>query len=730
MDTKLKSTHKIGIILMLAVVILPAVLTTLFYPVFYNKEKSNQIAEDYVAYLPESSLKTLYMGSYILYQDAMELMENKKYLPSDIFLSEDIQNAADSEYNSIEDNLNQQIYEWRKSFQSKAGQLDYSVFNGDGKQILSNLTDGSLDTYLDPQSAAAEMLNSQKYAAVLVLGFNSVQGLKVDEYLDEKKIESHDYEGELYSLHAGNLLAESAELHEYVYSVKSPSNITIVYAIEANSELIYSESVISGPASLYYTDEYRMWLLISLTVVGLAAIILPFIRPLGIGESKISQMPAEAAIMLVFVIMLGCNAAASVIYQTCSGEYRDIVMHFVGRQVIADTIVMAFNVAIWSVIFGLWYSAISSLRKILVYGPWEYIKKHSYIYRIFPFLKKQLKRLYNYLTHFDLSDTSNKMIIKIVLVNFAAIFMISIFWAFGIFLAVIYSVILFFALRKYFEDIKCKYQKMLDATSQIAEGKFDVDIEDDLGMFNSYKMQIKKIRTGFKKAVDKEVRSHNMKTELVTNVSHDLKTPLTAIITYINLLKDEKITEEERRSYIDTLDKKSMRLKALIEDLFEISKADSGNVSLNIVDVNLANLIRQVYFELSEKAEEAGLEFKINLPEKAVLQLDSQKTYRIFENLLVNCIKYSLSGTRVYVDMSEDAEGVSVEIKNIAASELNLNTPDLTERFVRGDMSRNTDGSGLGLAIAKSFTEIQGGSLEINVDGDLFKVRLHFNRRS
>ena len=221
-----------------------------------------------------------------------------------------------------------------------------------------------------------------------------------------------------------------------------------------------------------------------------------------------------------------------------------------------------------------------------------------------------------------------------------------------------------------------------------------------------------------------------MKAELITNVSHDLKTPLTAIITYVNLLKDPGLTEEQRREYLDTLERKSLRLKVLIEDLFEVSKANSGNITLNLMAVDIVNLIRQVHFEMKDKLDEAGLDVRMSLPdEKIILSLDSQKTYRIYENLLGNVAKYALRGTRVYVNGFEINDTVVITIKNISAKELTVDASELSERFVRGDIARNTEGSGLGLAIAKSFTELQGGVLELEVDGDLFKATTVFPRQ-
>ncbi|NJA51034.1 sensor histidine kinase, partial [Clostridioides difficile] len=251
----------------------------------------------------------------------------------------------------------------------------------------------------------------------------------------------------------------------------------------------------------------------------------------------------------------------------------------------------------------------------------------------------------------------------------------------------------------------------------------------DLGFFNPIKDELGNIQTGFKKAVDEEVKSQKMKTELISNVSHDLKTPLTSIITYIDLLKDESITDENRKLYIDTLDRKSQRLQHLIEDLFEVSKANSGDVYLNIVNVDIVSLMKQTLLELDDKLADSSLIVKNNFSnEKIILPLDSQRTFRVFENLIINISKYAMPNSRVYIDILETDNKVNIMLKNMSASEIDFSVDDIMERFVRGDKSRNTEGSGLGLAIAKSFIELQGGKMNISVDGDLFKVTITFNK--
>ena len=284
-------------------------------------------------------------------------------------------------------------------------------------------------------------------------------------------------------------------------------------------------------------------------------------------------------------------------------------------------------------------------------------------------------------------------------------------------------VVLFFLLRRRANRIQQDYAALLAAARRMAGGDLATPVEGDMGLFDPLKDELNQVRAGFEKAVAAEVRSQNMKTELITNVSHDLKTPLTAIITYVDLLKDPALSAEDRAKYIETLDKKSQRLKRLIEDLFEVSKAATRNVAMHYAEVDLAALLKQVQYELADKTEASGIDFRWQLPEERMpLVLDGQKTCRIFENLVVNITKYGMPGTRAYITLMPQEHGAQVVFKNISATELDFSAEEITDRFVRGDRSRNTEGSGLGLAIAKSFAELQGGTFSITVDGDLFKA--------
>ena len=219
-----------------------------------------------------------------------------------------------------------------------------------------------------------------------------------------------------------------------------------------------------------------------------------------------------------------------------------------------------------------------------------------------------------------------------------------------------------------------------------------------------------------------------MKTELISNVSHDLKTPLTGIRNYVELLQQEGISEAQRKEYVSMLDQYAKRLHALMEDLFEVSKANSGNIQLDMARLDIIALVEQVQAECSELLQERELEVLWNLHGEKQLSvlLDGSKAFRIFENLFINIHHYALEHTRVYVDIRKAAGRVRIECKNISKEPLNFDTDDIVDRFVRGDKSRHDGGSGLGLAIAKSFTEAMKGSFHIETDGDLFKAIIEF----
>ncbi|WP_291708649.1 HAMP domain-containing sensor histidine kinase [Clostridium sp.] len=238
---------------------------------------------------------------------------------------------------------------------------------------------------------------------------------------------------------------------------------------------------------------------------------------------------------------------------------------------------------------------------------------------------------------------------------------------------------------------------------------------------------IDKIKEGYKIALNEQVKNEKLKTELISNVSHDLKTPLTSIINYVNILNESNITEGERKDYLMILDRNSRRLKSLIEDLFEASKLNSGKMKLEKQPIDIVSLVYQGIGEYSNLYEEKNIEFKVNSnEEEIILDLDGKLMSRVFENLIVNALKYSLSDTRVYVEIVSKDNSVDISFKNISNYELDFNTDDIFERFTRADKSRNSsiEGSGMGLAITKSIVELHNGIIKIEVEGDMFKIFL------
>lgn len=274
---------------------------------------------------------------------------------------------------------------------------------------------------------------------------------------------------------------------------------------------------------------------------------------------------------------------------------------------------------------------------------------------------------------------------------------------------------------------------IVERTKRIGQGDFElkIDMSKLHGENRDLADAVNGIGDGIKTAVEQSMKDERLKADLITNVSHDIKTPLTSIINFVNLLKREKIEDPRIRGYIDVLDAKSQRLKQLTDDLVEASKITSGNISLQMETLNFAELVHQTCGEFSDKFREKCLEMVVNLPEKPVyIEADSRRIWRVVENLFSNAYKYALEGTRVYLDIREilvDGKAAAVfSMKNISAQALNIDANELTERFIRGDISRSTEGSGLGLSIAKNLTELQNGRFEIYLDGDLFKVMLTF----
>jgi len=394
-----------------------------------------------------------------------------------------------------------------------------------------------------------------------------------------------------------------------------------------------------------------------------------------------------------------------------------------------DRLYNDFNLIICSSLIGLWLAAmvqvyhtkmyelifpitllIAPFGLILVLSLVKHLKngtflKHTLIYSIFHKLFKFIKDTY------DSGSVGVKVIL--IVIGYPAL-VAATFFIFPITI----GIAAWLALRKVKE-----FNAIKEGVKRVKAGDIHYKISvAGAGEFGRIASDINTITEGLNKAVANQLKSERLKTELITNVSHDIRTPLTSIITYVDLLKNEK-DQTKTQEYLEIIDQKSQRLKTLTEDLFEAAKASSGNIAVNYEEIDLLSLITQGLGELDDKIKELELEFKINYPQdKMFIQADGKLLWRAIENLLSNIFKYALKGSRVYVDILDLGTSVTLIIKNISAYELNISADELMERFKRGDESRSSQGSGLGLSIAKSLIEIQKGSFNIEIDGDLFKA--------
>lgn len=726
MVTKLKNSRKFAVVVMSFVVLVCTMIMIGSYPIF-ARNMSGEITETVQNEELGNLSDELLDGVYFLYNQAYEQVEQSELVS----------------YLDMDDFLLLRKY------------MDYEIFDFDGNALLDK----------EDSAKVKKLVRSDtKYAFHVSIIFNedgNLQDVQVDgSALDEQN--AYYLEESIYRMQSADEGDSSYESLEYSYEL-FPKNVKVIYGMSEEQLKEYMEtSSGSGWEYAINLSNDRLYLNYEWVLV-LAAIIFGVLIAANKGwklhEWKLFRAPLEVVLLVWFIAIGNERSYAWQVWSAINNEPGYIISsneRFVST--LSYTMQMVLNVGMWIILFGiaLWGGACLQEMFVLKKSYWRERTVCAKIYqwsksgneqygdkvkqgaseavgvfqRVWKKIKGHFHKVYDEFLHMDLQENTNRMIIKALVINFFLLLLITWLWFYGIFALILYSIVLFLILRKYSQDVKKKYALLLEATNLLADGNLDAPIEGDLGIFNPMKVEIQKIQKGFQKAVQEEVKSERMKTELITNVSHDLKTPLTAIITYVDLLKSEE-DPEKRKEYLEVLEKKSLRLKVLIEDLFEISKATSKSVTMNFMKVDIVGLLKQVGLECDEKIKAANLDFRWNLPAgKVVMLLDSQKTYRIFENLIVNITKYAMPHTRVYIELIDEGSHVSVSMKNVSASELNFNTDEITDRFVRGDVSRNTEGSGLGLAIAKSFTELQYGTLTISTDADLFKVVIRLPKRS
>lgn len=689
MDTKLKNRHKLAVVLIILTLLMATANITSYYSLYENQMKEEQENSRQAMLRSEDFLRQFVQASWVIY-----LEEDR-----DVSWGEEGTGYAGM---SLEDVIPSTLQEYDGFYPY----LEYVMADGDGDVISQSvapigedLTEGDFSNYT--------------IALNLSYDGNGEADIRVRKGPDRAEI-AREFRRVLNGLEAGDYWGEMPS----EYDIPMPANREFTFAMTEGNLWTYLEE------HFYYADDLlpdggQTHIFGLSLLVAAAALLYPLVKSFNTGDEKVFRAPLEVV----------CIAAVLVITAVCVNAGWMI------RR--SDGVAGPLDLAVWFLYFAVVYWAAGNLRRIFVLGPIPYFKEYSLLVSQKCGIRKGVKeawetmgrwrkRAMDTLLDLKLSDVNNRMILKVVGLNFVILAVITCFWYYGLILLVIYSAVLFYFLRGYFRDIREKYDRLNIAAAAIANGDLKTEIPADTGLFEPVAESLQKIQEGFGKAVEEEVKSQRMKTELITNVSHDLKTPLTAIITYVDLLKKEE-DPGKQKEYVEVLEKKSQRLKVLIEDLFEISKAGSGNVKLELMDVDVVNLFKQVKLELEDKIKKADLDFRCSYPEeKLTVRLDSQKTYRIFENLLVNIVKYAMPHTRVFIEILREDDQAVIRMKNISEQELNIQGQELTERFVRGDAARNTEGAGLGLAIVKSFVELQGGEFGIEIDGDLFKTQVRF----
>ena len=689
MDTKLKNRHKLAVVLIILTLLMATANITSYYGLYENQMQEEQENSRQAMLRSEDFLRQFVQASWVIY-----LEEDR-----DVSWGGEGTGYAGM---SLEDVIPSTLQEYDEFYPY----LEYVMADGDSDVISQSVA---------PTGEDLTEGDFSNYAIALNLSYdgNGEADIRVRKGPDRAEI-AREFRRVLNGLEAGDYWGEMPS----EYDIPMPANREFTFAMTEGNLWTYLEEHFYYADDLLPGDGQTHIFGLSLLVAA-AALLYPLVKSFNTGDEKVFRAPLEVV----------CIAAVLVITAVCVNAGWMI------RR--SDGVAGPLDLAVWFLYFAVVYWAAGNLRRIFVLGPIPYFKEYSLLVSQKCGIRKGVKeawetmgrwrkRAMDTLLDLKLSDVNNRMILKVVGLNFVILAVITCFWYYGLILLVIYSAVLFYFLRGYFRDIREKYDRLNIAAAAIANGDLKTEIPAGTGLFEPVAESLQKIQEGFGKAVEEEVKSQRMKTELITNVSHDLKTPLTAIITYVDLLKKEE-DPGKQKEYVEVLEKKSQRLKVLIEDLFEISKAGSGNVKLELMDVDVVNLFKQVKLELEDKIKKADLDFRCSYPEeKLTVRLDSQKTYRIFENLLVNIVKYAMPHTRVFIEILREDDQAVIRMKNISEQELNIQGQELTERFVRGDAARNTEGAGLGLAIVKSFVELQGGEFGIEIDGDLFKTQVRF----
>lgn len=609
--------------------------------------------------------------------------------------------------------------EYIEVFSADGTYLDYSLSDVDGQECYYN---GYYKEKLNP-------LNYSTWDSVRIGGYR----------MDLVGAEANDTEwpDEIQVVPDKSILIEEIYIKDYEVQIDTISTLWPKYADTYQVQIswdAFGTSLFQEWNTLYYTIRMLCSNAIPMIVISFIIFVLGFGTMVYSAKKEKEQLNFMEKLPVFFysgaVFMIDAFFIALVIWLV---EW--ILMHDKGKlQDVMALIVLVAGVAVWLALN--WFQ--NMVTRIKCKSFWRTTEVY-YVYQLIKscwnVITKPFKAIFRPFREMREMIRENTPLFLGGLIAFGVItiiewMVISYFRWYGYGSTFGFS----FLLVKVIEAVVLSYalfqmQALHEASKRVASGDMSqpIDTSKMFWKFKEHGENINKVSEGIALAVDERMKSERFKTELITNVSHDIKTPLTSIINYVDLIKKEEIADEKVHKYVDVLDRQSARLKKLIEDLMEASKASTGNLEVNLEECDMAVLLTQVIGEFEEKLQNNQLEVVVDKPDHPVkMMADGRHIWRVLDNLLNNACKYSLPNTRVYVSLKQENRDAVIVFKNISKEALNIPSDELMERFVRGDSSRNTEGSGLGLSIAQSLTELMHGTMKLEVDGDLFKVTLRF----
>ena len=772
MDTKLKNYRYSGWIKFIAVLLCVAGMLTLSYGLLKAPYFSN--AAQKVDYKDSTAGRGIFFQAYNLVARVAFHYKSEEYIKSGKAIDQNsladrkqyFDEVRRNDIQTAENNYQQQVNEYFNSGRDTSTVAAESLTDSAGGSIQKSNSD----------KETIDLLQAQKEAKINDINKKYEEDVKNLEkaFIDEQLAEYRDYSsmlknipGVYYTVMENGSVTRTNTVD--ILDVGPLDNVKDIYNHFYNSLPFSARLAQSDPIS-YFSGSYMP---IETVVPENAVVFLGMTKEKFDAEESAFKKHAAEGLLGIQIASAGLAAfLIGLIYLIYASGKRsnkegvqllaiDMIYTDIALAVAFAATVLCFlpilqflevfyrnqaqyNLSLIYTILGVMIAAVTLLDILFITMLSKRIKrhellKHTFIYFILSWMVGTLRKIYKKIVNkstsvFDRSPFAIRLVL--IFGGFSLLVLICslLFLAdeagilLGLFgLAAVNGAAIYFILKHFKVFIEIR-----DGAERIRSGELSCNIpEHGLREFRQLSTTINRIADGLKNAVSSQVKAERMKAELITNVSHDLKTPLTSIITYVDLLKNEGLSAANSEKYLDIIDAKSQRLKILTEDLFEAAKATSGNITVNYEKLNLTSLINQGLGELSDRIESSGLTFKTTMPPEGLyVNADGKLLWRIIENLLSNVFKYALPNSRVYIDVAQLGNNAGITIKNISAYELNIAEDELMERFKRGDDSRHSEGSGLGLSIAKSLTELQGGIFSISIDGDLFKAKLELPRVS